>query len=179
MIRNTTTSYGWLSITLHWLMALGVIGLFGLGLYMVDLSYYDSWYRGSLDLHKSVGICLAGIWLLRVIWRSTGPSPMPLSNKPSDIALARWAHRLLYLGLLALMLTGYLISTADGRSISVFGLVDMPALPWALEQQEDIAGDAHYVLAWGLIGLTTLHALAALKHHFVDKDNTLKRMLRP
>ena len=61
MFKNSKTSYGVVAIFLHWLMALTVFGLFGLGLYMVELTYYDSWYKGSLDLHKSIGLSLAAV----------------------------------------------------------------------------------------------------------------------
>ena len=76
----------------------------------------------------------------------------------------------------AIMLSGYLISTADGRAIEVFSWFEVPATLSDIDGQEDIAGDIHEILAWTLIVLVALHALAALKHHFIDKDTTLKRM---
>jgi cytochrome b561 len=76
-----------------------------------------------------------------------------------------------------LMLSGYLISTADGRGIDVFGLFSLPATLSGVENQEDIAGKVHQSLAFILVALVVLHALAALKHHFLDRDATLKRML--
>lgn len=84
---------------------------------------------------------------------------------------------LLYVLLLVLLLSGYLISTADGKPISVFGWFEVPALFSGAGQQADLAGDVHLWLAWSLVLLSALHALAALKHHFVDRDTTLKRML--
>ena len=75
------------------------------------------------------------------------------------------------------MITGYLISTADGRGIEVFELITIPAYGAIIENQEDIAGLVHKWLAYLLIALASLHALAALKHHFIDKDNTLNRMI--
>jgi len=86
---------------------------------------------------------------------------------------------LLYLLLLAIVLSGYLISTAKGQGISVFGWFELPALITDLPQQADIAGKAHYWLAMILLGCIALHALGALKHHFIDRDSTLRRMLRP
>jgi cytochrome b561 len=80
--------------------------------------------------------------------------------------------------MVALMFSGYLISTADGREVDVFNLFSLPAMPFSIDNQEDIAGDVHEILAWTLILLSTIHGLAALKHHFVDRDNTLKRMLK-
>ena len=85
-------------------------------------------------------------------------------------------HLLLYLLLLAIMVSGYLISTADNRSIEVFGWFSVPATITDLPKQEDIAGWVHLILASTLIGLVSLHAAAALKHHFIDRDRTLKRI---
>jgi cytochrome b561 len=87
------------------------------------------------------------------------------------------AHGLLYLLLFALMVSGYLISTADGRGLEVFDWFAIPATLSGLKGQEDLAGEVHLYLAWSLILLAALHALAALKHHFIDRDITLKRML--
>ena len=177
MLRNTTAGFGWVSIGLHWLMALTIFGLFGLGLYMVELTYYDAWYRGSLDLHKSVGIVLALAWLVRVLWKFSNPQPRPLGNKAWEHKVATLTHALLYLLMLGLFISGYLISTADGRSIEVFGLFDVPATLTG-KGQEETAGLIHEILAWSLIGLAALHAAAAVKHHIFDKDRTLVRMLK-
>ncbi len=75
------------------------------------------------------------------------------------------------------MTSGYLISTADGRPLEVFGLFEIPALISGIDGQEDRAGEIHLALAYSLMGLTGLHAVAALKHHFIDKDRTLLRIL--
>ncbi len=178
MIRNTRESYGWLAIALHWLMALAIFGMFGLGLYMVELTYYDAWYKGSLDLHKSVGMVIFVLWLLRLIWRMNNETPDELPGPFWEQLLARLMHVALYAVMLALMISGFLISTADGRSIDVFGLVPVPALPWRVENQEDIAGEIHEWLAWGLMALVSLHAVAAVKHQWLNKDRGLMRMLR-
>ena len=79
--------------------------------------------------------------------------------------------------LLAVIVAGYLISTADGEPISVFGWFSVPATLSGLPDQADVAGEIHLYLAWALVVFAVLHALAALKHHFVDRDPTLKRML--
>ena len=75
------------------------------------------------------------------------------------------------------MITGYLISTADGRALEVFNWFSIPATISGIEHQEDIAGDIHEILAFSLIAIVVLHAAGAIKHHVIDKDNTLKRML--
>lgn len=176
--RSTQDHWGWLSILIHWLTALTVFSLFGLGLWVVELDYYDPWYRKGPDLHKSIGSLLFILTLLRLIWRRIEGRPNSLpSHSASEQRLARIAHRLLYALLISVMLFGYLISTADGRAIEVFGWFSIPATLHGLDKQEDIAGLIHLWLAVSLIGLVVLHALAAIKHHFFDKDRTLKRML--
>ena len=76
------------------------------------------------------------------------------------------------------MISGYLISTADGRPISFFGWFEVPALITGINNQEDIAGDVHFYMAWTLVILASLHGLAAIKHHLIDKDSTLTRMIK-
>lgn len=177
MLRNTSTEYGLIAITLHWLVALVVIGLFALGLWMTGLDYYDAWYKRGPDLHKSIGVLLFITVAFRLGWRLVNPVPRPeRSHTPWERRLAGIAHALLYVLLFAVMSAGYLISTADGRSIAVFGLFSVPATLSGLPGQEDIAGMIHEWLAYALIGLSSLHALAALKHHIIDRDRTLKRM---
>jgi cytochrome b561 len=177
MWRNTQDHYGWISIGLHWLVALAVVGLFGLGLWMTGLTYYDAWYRRAPDLHKGVGVLLFFVMLARLAWHLGNARPR-LSGTPWEQRSARLVHGLLYFLLTALMVSGYLISTADGRAIDVFGLFSIPASLTG-KRQEDIAGVVHEVIAYGVIALAALHALAAFKHHYVDHDNTLKRMLSP
>jgi cytochrome b561 len=174
--RNSTESYGLISIVLHWLVAATAIGLFALGVWMVELTYYDPWYLRAPHIHKSIGVLLFGVMLARLAWRHSNPTPR-LTGSPLQNRLAAAVHSLLYALLLALMVSGYLISTADGRAIEVFDLLRVPATLSGLKNQEDIAGRAHQLLGYALMGVTALHAGAALKHHFIDRDGTLKRML--
>jgi len=178
MWRNTGNSYGLVSISLHWLVALTVISLFALGVWMVELTYYDPWYKTGPDLHKSIGLTLFAVMLLRLAWHLLNPRPHS-EGTPLEQRLAGIVHTLLLVLLFMVMISGYLISTADGRAIDVFNLISVPAVISGREQQEDIAGLAHQILAYGLIALVALHALAALKHHFIDRDQTLERMLKP
>ncbi|MDV7213477.1 cytochrome b [Azotobacter beijerinckii] len=176
--RNSPLRFGLVSILLHWAVALTVFGLFGLGLWMGGLDYYSPWYRTAPDIHKGIGILLFLVMLLRLAWRLFSPPPGPLASHGPFVRLAsRAGHGLLYLGLFALMIAGYLISTADGQPIEVFGWFQVPALVSGLPDQADVAGEVHELLAWALVGLAVLHALAALKHHFIDRDATLVRML--
>lgn len=180
MWRDSEQSYGWVAILLHWVVALGVIGLFALGVWMVGLTYYDPWYNRAPDWHRSVGMLLLGVLLLRFAWRLWLPRPAPEpEHKPWERVLGRAAHGLLNLLTLVVIVAGFLISSADGRPVAVFDWFSVPAPFDGFEQQESVAGDWHRWLAYVLIGLAALHALAALKHHFVDCDRTLRRMLWP
>lgn len=169
-----------MSIILHWVIAVGVIGLFTLGLWMVDLGYYDEYYRIAPHIHKSIGVLLVTLVVLRFIWRLLNVQPVPLaSHKRWEVVLARAVHYVFYLILLCMLISGYLITTAEGESLKVFNWFSLPSLVSSVDNLEDYAGDIHEVLAFTLIGLVILHALAALKHHFIDKDSTLKRMIFP
>lgn len=175
--RSHNRGWGAVAITLHWLSALTVVGLFALGLYMTSLDYYDPWYHKGPDLHRSIGVLLFLATVLRLLWRLPSPPPPPLANhRPWERRLAAAVHALLYLLLFTLMLSGYLISTADGAAVEVFDWFSVPATLTG-EHQEDTAGAVHLTLAWTLVCVALLHAAAALKHHFLDRDRSLKRML--
>jgi cytochrome b561 len=178
MLRNTQDSYGLVAIALHWLVALAIIGLFGLGLWMTGLDYYDPWYHRAPEIHKALGVLLFLVLLARLAWRLVNPRP---GAEPTLSALERLAsslvHALLYGLSFAVMAAGYLISTADQRPIDVFGLFTVPATLTGLPEQADRAGDVHLALAIALVVLAGVHALGALKHHFIDRDRTLLRML--
>lgn len=176
--RNSPARYGTISVTLHWLVAIVVYGMFALGLWMVTLSYYDGWYHQAPELHKSIGILLMLVLVVRIAWRHFSPPPSPLSSYSRLTRIgATLAHIALYLLLSGILISGYLISTADGKPISVFGLFEVPATLADAGSQADLAGTVHLWLAWSVVVLSVLHGLAAFKHHFIDKDATLKRML--
>lgn len=177
MLKNSPSRYGLVAVLLHWLAALTIIGLFALGFWMVDLGYYDPWYHDAPFIHKSIGILLAILMLLRLVWRFYDSPPASInSHSLLEKKIASLAHRIIYLLAFLIVFSGYLISTADGKPIEVFNWFTIPALQTLIENQEDLAGTFHKWLAYLLIAIALLHALAALKHHFIDKDNTLKRI---
>ena len=179
-LKNTVTGYGWVAILLHWLTAVMVVSLFAVGWWMTELSYYDPWYREAPAWHKSFGVLLLGLWVVRLLWRWRNPKPVAISgHKHWERFLAKLVHTMLYGLILLVIISGYMISTADGRPVSVFGWFEIPAWHLDIDNQEDIAGVFHFYLACGLIALAGLHALAAIKHHLVDKDATLRRMISP
>lgn len=172
----TPTGYGRIQITLHWLSALGLAVLLPLGLWMTGLDYYDPWYRAAPDLHRALGVLLGLLMVLRLAWRWSRPQPKPAHAGITARRITRSVHALLYLVPLLLVLSGYLVSTADGRAVSVLGWFDVPATLHGIDGQADIAGNLHYALALLLIGLITLHVAAALYHHWIKRDATLRRM---
>ncbi|NNJ96898.1 MAG: cytochrome b [Gammaproteobacteria bacterium] len=177
-IRNTEQQYGLLAIFLHWLVALVVIGMFSLGVWMTGLTYYDEWYKRGPDIHKSIGILLFLVMLARVIWRILNVKPKHDPRVGSlQTRVAHGVHLLLYGLIFAMIISGYLISTADGRSVEVFGLFSVPATITGIANMEDVAGKVHWYLALLLVSLVALHTIAALKHHFIDRDRTLEKML--
>ena len=179
-IRNSRRGYGLIAILLHWFMALLIVGLFALGLYMTSLDYYSPWYRTAPDIHRGLGVIVGLLLAARLAWRLLNTRPDPEPGTPRRLATAaEWAHRALYLLIALIVASGYAISTADGRPVDVFGLFEVPALITGVENLEDSAGEIHLVLAVTLMALVGLHAAAALKHHFIDRDRTLRRMLSP
>ena len=177
-LRNSSRRFGAVHATLHWVVALAVFGLFGLGYYMVDLTYYDELYRLAPHVHRSIGILLFLTLTLRLAWRLADTSPGPLAtHSPFEVVSARVAHGLLYLLLFTAMVSGYLISTADGSAVRVFNWFEVPSVTGRIRGMEDVAGDVHYWVTWALVVLASAHGLAAIKHHLVDRDDTLRRML--
>lgn len=181
MLGNTKQGFGLIARWLHWSIALLLVLLFTLGWYMTGLDYYDPWYKDSFDLHRGVGVITTLLILVRIFWALLNIHPVHHATmKRWERMTADMVHRLLYLLMLGLPLSGYLISTARGAGIDFFGLFELPALlPQAVDDaREEWSGKVHYLLAFGGAWLVLAHGAAALKHHFIDRDDTLKRMLR-
>jgi len=175
-LRNDLQGYGLVAVLLHWIMAVLVIGLFVLGEYMVGLNYDDPWYIKAPDLHRGIGVIVAILLVLRLGWRWSNRRPEVI-GQAWERSVALWVHRSFYVLLAAIPVSGYLITTADGQALCVFGWFELPATFYGVENQEDIAGLVHEWLAMILISLVVLHTLAAMKHHFIDRDASLRRML--
>lgn len=158
---------------LHWLSAMAVIGLFASGLWMVELGYYDAWYQRAPAWHVNVGLLLFVATLARLMLQRQNPR---LKAPPFQRIAARTAHLSLLLCIVLLALTGYGLSTADGRPLLFFG-VEIPGMGSVIPQQESVLGEWHELIAYTTMVLSFLHAAAAIKHHVIDSDDTLKRML--
>lgn len=178
MWRNTQDKYGTVSKVFHWLIALVVPGLAALGTWMVGLDYYHAWYRSAPDLHRSLGVLTMLAMGLRALWLLLAGKPRALeSHRRWEHLLAALSHWMLYLLVFAMGVTGYLLSTADGRGVDVFNWFAIPSSGEWMQNQEDIAGLVHKWLAWVLLAVISLHVIAVCKHQWIDKDKTLRRMI--
>jgi cytochrome b561 len=174
-LKNSKQRYGLVAIVFHWASALMAIGLLASGFWMTSLSYGSTWYHSAPELHKAFGVMFMGIVLGRLAWKGVTASPEPIGSSV-EIKASKFVHLMLYGGLLAMLVSGYLLTTGRGSSIEVFGLLAIPSL-FDIGKYTRLAGDVHFFAAWMLLALTAVHALAALKHHFIDRDRVLSRML--
>lgn len=179
MLKDSRKGYGLFSIAIHWISAILIVFLFGLGIYMVDLSYNDDWYHKGPELHISLGLVVLLLMLVRVVWRIINPTPEELSAKRSQNLAAKFVKLGLYVFIFIVVLSGYLITTAEGQPASMFNLIKFPVFAELNSQNVDLAGEIHEYLAWGIVLLVALHVAGALLHHFVMRDRTLVRMLKP
>ena len=178
MLKNSADNYGLVSKALHWVIVPMMLGLIWLGWYMVDLTYFDRWYNTALTSHRSLGLLIATLTIVMLAWRlHTRPPRLVPATRPWERITAHTTHILLYVVLLATPVSGYLISTSSGSSISVFGWLDVPAVVAVDDKLRDVVIDVHYYLAYGSCLLIGLHVIGALKHEFIDRDPTLRRML--
>ena len=172
--------YGLVAIALHWTMAIVLTGLVVFGLYMVSLPDvgFDTRKIVLILYHKQLGMVALALALLRLGWRVGHALPALVETLPEwQKVIARLVHLCLYALMFALPVTGWLMSSAAGFSVSILGLFELPDLV----AQDDLLFRAfvqvHKWLAYGLMVLTAAHAGAALTHHYVNKDDTLKKML--
>ena len=175
---NNKERFGLIAVSLHWTIALLTLGLFTLGVWMVELDYYDSWYQQAPWWHKGLGVMTLILLITRWFWQLLNPSPLALDSiSPWQQKTAHFVHFLMNLLILLICVSGYLIVTAKGKGLAVFDWFTIPAFVTDVNKLEDLAGDGHYILAYLLMSLVLLHIVAALTHHFVYKDKTLKRMI--
>ena len=176
-LKNTMHRWGPVAQFLHWLIVALVITQVTLATLADDLP--ASMKKLTLmSRHKSIGITVLMLVVLRLLWRWRNPIPdLPPPVKPFERRLARAAHALFYVLLIAIPITGWLMSSARGFSVSWFGLFQLPDLVSKSKPLYLMLMDTHDTLAWTLVGLAGLHAAAALRHHFMLRDDVLRRML--
>lgn len=173
---STPACYDPVAKGLHWLMALLVIGLWSVGLVMDDLPKGD--VRSQvIGLHKAMGVVVLVLAMARLGWRLGHPAPeLPATMPALERLAAKLGHWALYGLMIALPVDGILLSQAGGRVVNVFGVV----LPTVLDKNEalkEIFETAHEAMGWLLAVVIAVHVAAALRHHFMLKDDVLTRML--
>jgi len=177
VMRNTTQRWGALSQLLHWLIVVLIIVQVTLA-EMADELPAGMKKLTLLARHKSFGITILGLALLRLAWRLRNPTPLlPGTLKPYERALARITHLMLYVLLFAMPLSGWMMSSARGFPVSWFGLFQLPDLVPKNKALYEALLTTHGTLAAVLAAVVALHAAGALKHHFIHKDDVLRRML--
>lgn len=179
------TRYDNVALGLHWLIAILIIANICIGLYMADLPRTDAMRASLFAFHKSTGLTVLMLSVLRVIWRLTHPFIALPAGMPALLKFAaRASHVTLYVMMIALPLSGWLLTSAGGSHFHYFGTFDFPLLPGfagiAKEARHSLImgfGAAHVILAWIMIGLVALHISAALYHGFIRRDGVLGRMV--
>lgn len=176
MNARPAARYDAVAQALHWLMAVALIAVFALGLWMVAQPLMVR--LKTVPLHKSIGVVVFLLALARLAWRMTHPAPpLPASMPRWERVAATAAHHLLYLLMLAVPLSGWLMSSALGFATAPFGLFRLPDLLQRDRELGDALKVVHFALNKAFAALVLLHVAAALKHHFIDRDGVLRRML--
>ena len=172
-----TQRYTGVAIGLHWLIGLMILGSFGVGLYMVDLSLSPTKLR-LYSWHKWAGVTIFTLVLIRCLWRITHAAPLLPPEMPRWQRLAAEAsHYFLYALMIAIPLSGWLMSSAKGFQTVYFGVLPIPDLLVKNEALGETLALVHKFLNFTMIAIVIVHVAAALKHHFIDKDDILRRML--
>lgn len=180
-LPTSSFRYHGISITLHWVLALALVLSFGLGLYMADLPFSPQRLK-LYSWHKWAGVVILALSLLRLLWRFTHQPPaLP---RRVEAAMPTWqvrayhaTHGLLYALFFVVPLIGWAYSSAAGFSIVLFGVLPLPDFVQPDKALAALIKPWHEVSAFALAGLVVLHVAAALKHHWVDRDGLLQRML--
>lgn len=175
-LANTTERHGTVSIILHWTIGLLIIAMLALGWYMNTLEGDER--VALIQIHKSIGVLLLGLVAFRVVWFFTNVRPRFMGHHSAGMKkIARLTHWLLLLLIIIMPVSGVVISDSLDYPIKFFDLFTLPDMVEKSEKVHDIAQEIHFVSAWVLAILIGLHVLASLKHHFIDRDGTLMRML--
>ena len=165
------------ALALHWVVAGVIICAFSLGLVVSDLPFSPQKLK-LVAYHKWLGITVLALVALRGIWRLTHRPPALPPMPAWQLIGAKFSHALMYTLMFAIPFSGWLFSSADGYRVVYLGLLPLPNLIAKNKLLADALGDIHATFAWLMLYVLLLHVAAALKHHFLDRDDTLRRMLR-
>lgn len=176
-LKNTTTGYGSLTKSLHWLIFLFIVSLIPIGFFMGDIPVRSIKFQ-VYNLHKLFGLLVLLLMIVRLAWRWQNVSPQsPLGVPRWQQKLATCVHYLLYALLIAMPVSGWVMATAAGHYPHLWSL-QLPLLGLSKNKLiATIAANIHQILAWTIIVTVSLHILAAIKHHFIDKNEVLTRIL--
>jgi cytochrome b561 len=172
--------YNPVSILLHWAVALLIFAAFPLGMYMADLELSPTKLQ-LFSYHKWIGVTVFALVAVRLAWRAGHPPPPPIAGMPrwqeiSSVAI----HHLLYLLMIVVPISGWLMSSAKGVQTVWFGVLPLPDLLQKDKELGSLLEDVHQLLAFSMASLVAIHFAAAIKHQFIDKDGLMLRMsLRP
>jgi cytochrome b561 len=176
-IRNSTARWGAVAQLLHWLIVALIIAQVILANIALDLPLGVR-KLAMFARHKSVGITILVLAVLRLAWRWANPTPaLPTTLKPYERVLAGLTHAGLYILLFAMPLTGWMMTSARGFPVSWFGFLQLPDFVPKNDSLYNAMKQTHDTLALALYAIVFLHVAAALKHHFMLKDDVLRRML--
>lgn len=181
MIRNGRTDFGWVTILLHWVIALLIVGLIALGFIMVRTAVDPALQFSLYQWHKSFGLTALLLAVIRLVWRLANRIPAPVNGLTRFESRSASAMHLVLLALtLIVPLAGWALASTStlGMPTLLFDRILIPHLPLAKSAEaEGFWTSAHMLLAYGLLALVALHAGAALYHHIVRRDRVLKRIL--
>ena len=166
------------AILLHWLIALLIIGTFGMGLVMTDIPGITPTKLKYYSWHKWSGVTVLAVVALRLLWSLANRAPAyPASMPRWEKSAARSLHALLYVLMFAVPLSGYFYTLAAGVPVVYFKLIPLPVLIAPNPALKPVLKELHYWLTMTMAGAVGLHIVAALKHVFIDRDGVMKRML--
>ncbi len=164
------------AIALHWLIAILVLGQFAWGWWMQEIPKQPVGPRvDAFNLHKSIGMTIFALMVLRLAWRAGHPAPALPPMPPWQARVARATHVLMYVALMLQPIFGYLGSEVSGYPVKYFGMT-LPGWAGKHEAIKELLSTAHLANSWLLAALVTLHVAGALKHAIVDRDRLLARM---
>lgn len=176
-LKNTADRWGPVSQLLHWTIFVLIAAIAVLGLYMVDLPNNPQKIK-LYSLHKSLGLSVLALAMLRLAWRAVAGAPHPVAGTPGwQERIATLTHGAMYGLLFALPLTGWLLNSAAGYPLQWFGLFNLPRIAATDQDLRELAKSMHETGFWLLLALVIAHAGAAFYHHVFQHDATLTRML--
>ena len=176
-LKNTANEWGSVSKTLHWLVVALILAMAWIGLTMGDLPNGPD-KIATYALHKSIGISILALVVLRLGWRLYAGAPHAVAGTPGwQERIAALTHWALYVLLLAMPISGWVLNSSSGFPLQWFGLVNLPAIAGKNPDLHERAEQAHELMFWILVTLVLAHAAAAFYHHLFQRDATLARML--